>query len=165
MSTWWAKLPQRERRVLLLGGAVVAAVLIWALIWDPLARSNARLAADLGRAESDLAFMREAAPRMAGAKGNASVVGAERAGRSLPALADATAREAGLGGALRRIEPVGQGRVSLSFEGIGFDPWIGWLEAMSARFGVRVESMSVERQAAAGMVNAQVVLVDPREGN
>jgi general secretion pathway protein M len=164
MSAWWRGLAARERAVLAIGGAIVALLLAWALVWDPLSTQRARLEAEVRQAEADLVWMREAVPRLAARRAQGGALGADRAGRSLPALADASLREAGLGAHLKRLEPLGEGRVSLSFEGVGFDPWILWLEAFAPRYGIRVEELVVDRAAGPGMVDARVVLVDSRSG-
>lgn len=162
MSRWWQGLAARERRVVAIGGALVLLLLAWAFIWDPLASSRARLQAGVQQAEADLAWMREAVPRLATSRAQGGVIGADRAGRSLPALADGSLREAGLGAHLSRLEPLGEGRVGLWFDDIGFDPFIVWLESFAPRYGIRVEELTVDRATAPGMVDARVVLVDAR---
>jgi general secretion pathway protein M len=164
MTAWWRRLAARERRVLVAGGALAAGLLAWALIWDPLAVQRSRLDAEVRQAEADLAWMREAVPRLLARRAQGTGAGLDRAGRSLPALADASLREHGLGAHLRRLEPLGEGRVSLSFEGVGFDPWITWLEGFAPRHGIRVEELVVDRATGPGMVDARVVLVDGRSG-
>lgn len=162
MKTWWQGLAARERVVVSAGAAIVALLLGWALVWDPLAAERARLAAAVRQAEADLAWMREAVPRLVARRAAGGAVGADRAGRSLPALADASLREAGLAAHLARLEPLGEGRVSLAFTGVGFDPWIVWLEGFAPRYGIRVEELVVERAGAPGVVDARIVLVDAR---
>jgi general secretion pathway protein M len=164
MKGWWNRLAARERRVVGVGGALVALLLAWAFVWDPLAAARARLETGVQQAEADLAWMREAVPRLAARRAQGGAIGADRAGRSLPALADASLREAGLGAHLSRIEPLGEGRVGLWFDDVGFDPWVVWLEGFAPRYGIRVEELSVDRVAGPGMVDARVVLVDGRSG-
>lgn len=154
------RLPRRERRALVLGGLVIGAALGWAFVWEPLERARARLAADVERLEADLAFMREAAPALRARAAQGDPGALERAGRSLLALADGTAREAGLGLELKRVEPVGEGRVGVWFEGVAFDGLVTWLDGLASRFGVRVEDLRVERSVAAGTVDARVTLRD-----
>lgn len=162
MKRWWQRLAARERRVVAIGGILVLGLLAWAFIWDPLTRSRATLEAGVQQAEADLGWMREAVPRLLARRAQGGAMGVDRAGRSLPALADGSLREAGLGAHLSRLEPLGEGRVGLWFDDIGFDPLIAWLEGFSPRFGIRVEELSVDRATAPGMVDARVVLVDAR---
>jgi general secretion pathway protein M len=154
------RLSERDRRTVIIGAVVIGVALAWALLWDPLTQSRTRLAADVDRLNADLAFMREAAPAIRARSGAGNPSALERAGRSLLALTDGTAREAGLGFQLKRVEPVGEGRVSVWFEGVAFDGLVGWLDGIGSRFGVRVEDLRIERSIAAGTVDARITLRD-----
>ncbi len=154
------RLSERDRRTVLFGAVTIGVALAWALLWDPLAQARARLAADIDRLQADLAFMREAAPAIRARAGAGAPAALERAGRSLLALADGTAREAGLGFQLKRVEPVGEGRVSIWFEGVAFDGLVTWLDGLDSRFGVRVEDLRIERAIAPGAVDARITLRD-----
>jgi general secretion pathway protein M len=160
MKAWWARQGARDRAVMSIGGAFIALALGWAFLWFPLAASRDALALRVAGAEADLAWMRSVEPELARARDGGSASGLDRAGRSLLALADGTAREAGLGGTLVRIEPVGAGRVTLWFERVPFDAMVIWLESLDARFGVRVDELSVERTPDTGAVNARVGVVE-----
>lgn len=165
MSRLWRKLSKRDRIALVVGTAAIALALVFLVIVEPLLSRYAANQRAVARAEADLVFIRDALPRLEAKRGDGSGLAAQRrAGRSLLALADATAREANLGGALKRVEPIGDGRVSLWFEGVGFDAWIAWLEVLSRDHGVGVETLALDRIEGPGMVNARVVLVDRSVG-
>jgi general secretion pathway protein M len=161
MKAWWATLAERDRRMLVGGGLVVAAMLFWALWFDPLLQSRRSLADGVRQAEADLVYMQAASQQLAALQSGGSASDFDRGGRSLLALADASAREAQLANALKRVEPVSSGRVSVWLEAASFDAMATWLEQMQARFGVRVEEFSLARVATPGQVDARVVLVDP----
>jgi general secretion pathway protein M len=154
-------LSERDRRMLSIGGFVVAALLFWALWFDPLLQSRRSLADGVKQAEADLVYMQSASQRLAGLQSGGSASVFERGGRSLLALADASAREAQLANALKRIEPVSNGRVSVWLEAASFDAMATWLEQLQSRYGVRAEEFSVSRTVAPGQVDARIVLVDP----
>lgn len=160
MSAWWQRLSVRDRRVLRIGTLVVGAVLFWALLWDPLAQARRTLAADAVRREADLAWMHEVAPQLRAPGVDGAQTLLERGGASLLALADASAREAGLDVALRRVEPVSEGRVNVWFEGASFDQLVAWLDGLGQRYGVGVDELSVDRVEGVGLVNARVGLID-----
>ena len=84
------------------------------------------------------------------------------AGRSLLSVTDGSARTAGLGDALKRVEPDGSTGVRVWLEGAPFDSVIGWLRVMSSSYGVDVDSASIERTATAGRVNARLSLQAPQ---
>lgn len=160
MSAWWQARDFREQQVLAIGAVLIALLLVWAFVWHPLSQKRAQLEQRIASAEGELVQLRLAAAqlearRKAGVRG-----GGDRAGRSLLALADATARDAGLGGALKRVEPVdGQG-VRVSFEFASFDTLTKWLERLADDFGVVAATLSADRADAPGLVHAQVLLND-----
>jgi general secretion pathway protein M len=164
MKAWLQRQSARDRRVLAGGAGLVAALLLWAFAWYPLAASRDALAAAAAQAEADLAWMRGVAPELSQRRASGAMTGLDRAGRSLLALADGTARDAGLGGALVRIEPAGAGRVNLWFERVPFDALASWLESLSRQYGVSVDELQVERAVDTGTVDARVGVVDAAAG-
>jgi general secretion pathway protein M len=160
VKAWFARQSRRDRAVLAFGAVVVALVLAWAFAWQPLRAGTASLAERKRAAEADLAWMRGAAATVKQQRSSGAAAGFDRAGRSLLALADASARDAGLGEPLKRVEPLAEGRVNVWFENAPFDACVAWLEELGRRYGVGVEELSIDRAAGAGMVNARITLVD-----
>jgi general secretion pathway protein M len=156
LSQRWSALQPRERRVLVLGALVVGMVLSYVLLWEPLSRSRQDWRVRVAAAESDLAWMRAAAPRVRDA--GAATATPTRDGRSLLARVDASAREAGLGSALLRAEPIGTGNVRVTFQQAGFDALMRWIETFSAQHGARVGELSVQRADGVGLVDARLTL-------
>jgi general secretion pathway protein M len=160
MKAWLARQSERDRRVLSIGATVVALALFWAFAWDPIAQSRRSLAEQAARAESDLIWMRGVAGEMRSLRARGQAGGLDRAGASLLALADRSAREANLGPVLKRVEPAGDGRVNVWLEGAGFDQIADWIEALARRYGVGVDEFAIDRAAVDGTVNARVTLLD-----
>ena len=156
----WQALAPRERLLVGAGALVVAAVLLYVLAWEPLAQSRDALRTQVQAAEADLAWMRAAAPlvreRAAGAP-----VPMPQDGRSLLARADASAREASLGNALLRVEPVSDRQVRVYFQGANFDALMRWVEALSAQGSLRVGEFSARRAEGVGLVDASLSLEEP----
>ena len=160
IAAWWNGLAAQERRVLAVGGVVAALLLGWALLWHPLAQRRAELERDLDRQRGELAFVRAGATEIAHRRATGAQAGGQRAGKSLLALADATARSGGLGDALKRVEPAGAKTVKVAFESARFDALVGWIEALAAGYGVEAVELSVDRADGVGFVNARVTLQD-----
>ena len=157
---WWNAREPRERRVLAIGGAAAAVLLVWALVWHPLSRARADLRLRVAAQQADLAEMRVQAVRAQQLRGQGARAKVERQGKSLLALADATARSGGLGDALKRVEPAGAKTVKVAFESARFDALVGWIEALAAGYGVEAVELSVDRADGVGFVNARVTLQD-----
>src|ERR1700704_1067284 len=102
-----AALPERERRLVLGGLALAAAILIFGVL-IPLDRSVAHAHDRLARKRADLTWMQGVAPELA-----ASAPAPAATGESLLVIIDRSARESGLGGALAGSEPGGPGSLSV----------------------------------------------------
>jgi general secretion pathway protein M len=157
LHAWYAGLQQREQRMVSIGGLAVAVIILVFGILLPL-QSAVSTATKLNETKrDDLAWMQR----------NASEVRA--AGGQLPAdtgeapvvLVDRVGREAGLAGALRGTQPNGNG-VRVQLEAAPFDVLITWLATLDERYGLAIESITVDRAARQGVVNASITFNQPR---
>ncbi|MGA9342797.1 MAG: type II secretion system protein M [Rhodanobacteraceae bacterium] len=160
IAQWWKNLAPRERRVFGIGAASVVVLLCWAFAWHPLAVRRAALQESTDADSEALAYVRVATAevdrlRAAGVRSRSG-----RQGKSLLALADATARGAGLETALKRVEPAGAKSVRVTFEVANFDAMMRWLEDLSRDYGVEASDFSADRADGIGLVNARVTLED-----
>jgi general secretion pathway protein M len=157
LKEWYAGLQTREQRMVLIGAVAVAALLLFGGILLPLesAVSNAVRTCDTRRA--DLAWMRVNAPEIRA--GGASL--APDTGEAPVVLVDRVGREAGLGPAMRGTQPSGSG-VRVQLEAAPFDDLVGWLATLEERHGLAVESISVDRAARPGLVNANITFSQTR---
>lgn len=158
MKAWWASLQERERRLLTVLGVLAAALLWWLMLLRPLeaARSSAQAAVATlnqqrgeARAQADaiLASRHAAAPRPV---------------RSLFALIDSSARDAGLMNAQTRIEPLAENRVRVIMDSTDFDRLSTWLETLDRDEGIDISEWSVDRALVPGVVNATMTLETSR---
>ena len=159
MKGWWLGLAERERRLLKAGAVLVVLLLGWTLVWEPLQRSRDDWRQRAIAAEASLQWMRAASRELA-QRGPAAQPPAPDS-RSLLARVDSGARDAGLGGALVRVEPTGPDQVRMQFQQAGFDPLMDWLQQLAAQQGVRVAELSVRRAQGVGLVDARVGLEQP----
>lgn len=161
IRAWWIALAERERRMLSVGGIVVVVLLGWSFGWHPLALARETLQQRVARERGDLAWMRRASGELTNLRDKGARGQVDRQGKSLFALADVTARGAGLGASLKRVEPTGARSVRVSFEGANFDALIGWVDALARDYGVQATDLSADRVEGIGLVNARVVLEEP----
>jgi general secretion pathway protein M len=161
IETWWRNQSERDRRVLAAGMVAIALLLGWAFVWYPLERARAQLGAQVERARNDLAWMRSSAGEMTALHAKGARGQIDRQGKSLLALADVTARGAGLAGALKRDEPTGPNSVRVSFETANFDALMDWIDALARDYGVQATDLSADKVEGMGLVNARVVLEEP----
>jgi len=152
---WLANLSSRERQLVYGAAGLAGVLLLYLVLVLPFQSANHRVAARLEKKTADLAYLRQAAPRLAAANGGAAVDSSE----SIVVLVDRTAREAGLGGALRDQSPNGQG-VRLRVEGASFDAMVAWLGTLQSQYGVAIEAAMVDG-VSPGIVNASLTLTRP----
>jgi general secretion pathway protein M len=162
MRTWWEGLHARERRTLGTGAIVAALLLGWALVWHPLSRARTELTARIAQQRDDLAWMRQALAETKNLRAQGARGRADRQGKSLLALADVSARGAGLAGALKRVEPAGNDSVRVSFEIADFDVLIGWMESLVRDYGIQITDFSADKVEGLGLVNARVTLEESK---
>lgn len=150
---WLDSLSARERNLVYAAGALVAVALLYLVLVLPVQTSSSRMASRVGQKTADLAWMRAQAPQAMAAAGVARSAG----GESLVVLVDRSAREAGLGTALRDQSPDGNSGLRLRIEGASFDTLVTWLASLQQQHGVSIESASIDA-AAPGLVNATLSL-------
>ena len=157
LRTYWQGLAPRERRFL--GGGAVALVLIlgYVLVWSPYREAVAGLREDVAAQREQLAWMHQAAAQVERLRAERPENGDTGRG-SLLSRVDRTARGQGLGEAVQRVRPDGNGRVRVWLEAAAFDRMVRWLGELERRGGVRVAELVVNRGDAPGRVGARIVL-------
>ena len=154
MPAWYAKLSERERRMILLGGIAAAVLLILAVVL-PLSRNIAQARLRVTNKQADLAFIQNAVPQLAAAGPG---IGTAATGESLVVLIDSSARESGIGKSLSSSQPTADKGLRVRLDHVPFDALVAWLARLSQSHGVSVESAEIESAGEAGFVNAGLVL-------
>jgi general secretion pathway protein M len=157
LKTWYAGLQARERRVVAFGGGALAVVILFGAILLPLASAVSAATKRAEERREDLAWMRvNAAEVQSGAR---SVF--NDTGEAPVVIVDRVGREAGLASALKGSQPSGNG-VRVQLEAAPFDTLIRWLATLDERYGLAIDSISVDRGARPGVVNANVTFAAAR---
>jgi general secretion pathway protein M len=144
-------LSERDRRMLLIGGVIVAVLLVYVVIQLDTSVSSAHKR--INKKVDDLAWIQTATPEIM-----SSVPVGASGGESLLVIVDRSAREFGLGNALAGSEPNGPGALSVRLQKASFDSLITWLSRIAQQNGIRVDSASIDSAGAPGLVNAAIVL-------
>ncbi len=157
LRAWYDGLEQREQRTVAGGGIALAFLILLLGILMPLHSAVSNLGERNATKREDLAWMQMNAPeiRAAGAQLPADT------GEAPVVLIDRVGREAGLAGALRGTQPSGTG-VRVQLEAAPFDTLVTWLATLDERYGFAIESITVDRAARPGVVNASITFAPPR---
>ena len=155
-------LNERERRLVLIAAGFLAIALFWLVLVLPLHTMQVKRAARVEKKSADLVWMRQAAPQVAAARASGGSAGPSN--ESLVVLIDRTARQAGLGSALRDQSPNGSHSLRLRLESAPFDSLVAWLALLQQQHGVAIETANVDVGSAPGLVNASVTVGQPGAG-
>lgn len=149
------QLQPRERLLVLAGAGVLAVLILYLGIWEPLVRAHHQ------RGEA-LETSRALAARIELAAGLAQ--GSQRGGvdRSAPLLSvvDQSSRGQTLGKTPTRLQPDGNGEraVKVWFDDLPFDNSLRWLAELETRYGIQVSSAEIDQGSGPGLVNARFTL-------
>lgn len=155
---WFRGLAPRERRLVLAAAAVAGAAVFFLGVWEPLDRAVADMRDRVERERDLAAWMASVRAEADGLHGRRPQTPIRGRDESLLSLVDRTGRDAGLEKAVRRIQPEGDDRTSVTLEGAGFNSLIFWLRDLEREYGVRITALSVNRGEEPGTVSARMTL-------
>jgi general secretion pathway protein M len=158
LQTWYAGLQEREQRVVAFGSVLLALIILIGGILMPLQSVLSSAVKGIETRRDDLAWMRVNAPEV---RTQGSQLAADT-GEAPVVLVDRVGREAGLAGALRGTQPSTTGGVRVQLEAASFDTLVAWLDTLDRRYGLAIESITVDRTPTPGMVNASISFTPPR---
>lgn len=156
MKRWFADLETRERVILVGGAAVAAIIVLWGFVWNPMTTRTVELSDAVATKQRMLATLQRARA-VAAPAGQAQLVDAS-ARQSLVLLVDQTHRSYGLDGALVRNQPDGADGIRVTFQDASFDGLVAWLGTLQGSYAVAVETATIDGGRQAGIVNATFVL-------
>jgi general secretion pathway protein M len=157
IRAWYAGLQQREQRVVAVGGVILAVMILVLGILMPLQSAVSSAVKRNETKREDLAWMHVNAPVIR-ASGN---VLPANTGEAPVVTVDRVGRESGLASALRGTQPNGNG-VRVQLEAAPFDTMVIWLATLDERYGLAIESITLDRTARPGVVNASITFTPPR---
>jgi general secretion pathway protein M len=156
MKEWFNGLEARERWLVMAATALLAVLLVYVALWEPLRQKVEELRSGTGELQLTLYWMQQASQEVKQLRGTGGVR-ARADGQSLLGLIDRSAKSGGLGTALKRVQPDGDQRVRVWLEGAGFDELVRWLAGLEDRQGVGVVNSVFEAKDESGRVDARLV--------
>jgi len=157
LRNWYAGLQEREKRIVGIGAVLLAVLIVFGGILLPLDSAVSTAVKNKDQRTADLEWMRINAPEVQA--GSAGLIA--DTGEAPMVLVDRIAREAGLGTAMRGTQPSGTG-VRVQLEAAPFDTMVTWLANLDEHYGLAIESITVDRAARPGVVNANVTFAQSR---
>jgi general secretion pathway protein M len=157
LMVWYRSLQKREQRVVSIGAVALILIVFFGGILLPLESAVSTAVKAKESRVADLQWMRVNGPEVQA--GGDSL--APETTEAPVVLVDRIGREAGLGTALRGTQPSGTG-VRVQLESAPFDMLVTWLAALDEKYGFAIDSISVDRTAVPGVVNASITFAQAK---
>jgi len=158
MKAWFAELQPRERLMVIAGAIALGLLVFYAAVWDPLVSGASSKAAAVDEQQKLLQWMQKSAEEVKRLHPTGSAAAQLPPGQSLLGVIDQTSKSANLGGAVKRVKPEGENKVSVWLEDAGFDDTMQWLENLHRTYGVEVDNIVIDRKTTPGKVDARIEL-------
>jgi general secretion pathway protein M len=155
MLQWFNDLKRQDQLMLSIGGAALAAYLLFVVLYGSMAESSDVLARQNTVAKETLQEVKALAARYKALE-KSSKKRAGGAKKSLTRLIDDTVKKNEL--VMKRFQPSSSGDVQVRFENAMFNNTVAWLNQLETEHGVFIKDLSVSPGSGSGLVNVTVRL-------
>lgn len=158
MKSWFLSLTQRERTMVKYAASVIMLFIIYLFVVEPVMTTYAKNKKNIETATETLNWMQSAATEIKQLRGGSSLAKRPQGKQFILSMVDKSARKAGLGSVMKRVQPEGDSGVRVWFENAAFDELIKWLSVIESENGLSVNEINVEQTETTGLVNVRVFL-------
>ncbi len=158
VQTWFDELAARERRLVLIGGAVLGLLVIYLAVVQPMVHSRTRSLQELQQRQKLLSYMNSVAPRLRARQASPGVAPGVNGGSVFAVVSAAAQKNSAISGAVTRLEQAGNGSVRVNLSGASFDALVQWLGTLQEHQGIVVTNANIQRADDPGTVNATLTL-------
>jgi general secretion pathway protein M len=152
MNDWFDNLDQKEQRIVMVAGSLIAVFLIWLVLIRPLFSAAATQARRVEIRKQELQTMQELAGRVIR---NPQNPGAGQ--RPLVVIVNESAADFGLG-AMRSQAMADGATLRITMDEAPFDAVVQWLGFLNSNYGVMVQSAGFNRSNTTGATRTTLVL-------
>jgi general secretion pathway protein M len=149
----WETLQAREQQILRFSAVLVALLLFYLLIIDPVYSGRDDAQQRLRSAQEAFSVARRQALDLKAASSNRETP----ASGSLLTQVESSAQQQGLRSALKRLQPSGDDQIQVSLEGASYTQLIQWLSSLH-QSGVRAQRVDIQLDRASDLLGVQLVL-------
>lgn len=158
MREWWENLAERERLLLSLGVLVLALLLVYLFIVEPLQNEFKTATAEHDAKTTLLQKLRSAAAEADALRSQQVATGSLPDGAVAQNVVQESAEAAGLKEQINDVAAEDAHTVKLSLEQARFDTALLWLATLRQQYGLRVEAFSATRGGDAGTADMELTL-------
>ena len=156
IKIWYLSKSQGDQRILNVLGILVALLLIYALLINPLQKELSNRKTRVSAQEKTLAWMHSAAATVQSLSGGQSRSAASNNKKAPYILADEAIQKRRLP-TPSRIEPAGKKGVRLQYQSVDFDRLMLLLDDLQSKYQLHVTSLNIARKEM-GKVSARITL-------
>lgn len=160
LATFWHACSTRERAAILSAGALVAAALLYAFLWEPGMAARKSLAETLPRLRAQLEDMRWQRAEIVALR---KEIGARTRPGDLGGILRASAAQAPFAKAVERIDALAEGRARMQAAAVPFDAWVAWIESLQRELGIRVDACHIRALDEPGLVRLDATFASASE--
>lgn len=153
---FWQARNARERMILLVGGSLLALMMLYAFAWKPISDQRMKLRTGLPELQSQAKKMVSEGQEVTRLKALAVPNP-----QGLRPTVEQSATAAGVRDKISSVETLDPQHARINISEVPFDTLMSWLGRMQQEHRVRVESGQIDAMPASGRVKANLVLVAP----
>jgi len=158
MNPLLSRLADKENRWLVVGSAAALILILYGLVWVPFDSKVRQLKRSVSQQQQMADWMLQQSREVRRLRKRVRSDTAVSGKQSLLAHTDQTAKHAGLGSAIKRVEPEGQDKVRIRMDQAVFDDLIAWLEKLQRRNRIHIARITIDRLEIPGRVDARLTL-------
>ena len=158
MKNWFLGLTPRERTLVKYAGSALILFIFYLSIIEPITSRYERNKKNVEAATKTLLWMKAAAEEVKQLRGSSSLPNRPQGKQLILSMVDSSARKAGLGSVMKRVQPEGESGVRVWFENAPFDELVKWLSVIELKNGLLVNEINIEQTESIGLVNVRVFL-------
>ncbi len=149
---FWESRSPRERRVLRMGAAAVAGVILYVVLIGPGMDARRKLSAALPKQRAQLEEMRHQEREIAALR---KKIGASPRRADLKPLLQSSLARTSFANAVTRLDALQADRAVLVAAPVVFDDWVGWAEDLQRELGIRLEECRMSALDQPGLVRIE----------
>lgn len=153
LNEWWSQLAEREQRMLLVGGVIVALFIVYAGIWSPFLNRLNHMRQHIQAQEKTLVWMQSADKALQSAQHSHDVQREVLSPVQLLSYLQKQFEAAGLSSQLAQLKQSSEHTIEIQFQQVDFDLLMKvWLQILRAQ-SIHFTQFTVTAESEPGIVN------------
>ena len=153
---WNEELNDSQRKLSLVAIVLFVAIMFYNFVWDPLHSGVHQLRKDYVANQELITWMKQAQVQLKQKNLSKKVVADKN--QSLLALSEQSVKSSRIDGSVKEIKQANDDTVQIVFEEIAYADIIKWVDALSTKFGMGVNKLTIRQTDTPGVVKADVIV-------